>query len=189
MEHVHRVNCQLQWFDCAFSWSEIFAQHAFDLERIFLDLVLILTLFAIAIEEGPSQPLLNIITPDVFDLCTFEPALDELVWICHLGFDVVEKLTSLFLGARSRMDSCVLEVPPIRKEEASPEERFCDKPELDCWHHAKRCGRIHRDNDTVQKAQGCNVVQDKYENADEGILCRGGPKHASGCQTRWQIVR
>jgi hypothetical protein len=116
MKHVHRVNCQPQRFYFALPWSKISAQHALDLERIFLDLVLILSFFPIAIEEGPGQPLFNVFTSDISNVCTLEPASNVLLRVCHLGLDAIEKLASLFLRAWRRMDGCVLEVPPIRNE-------------------------------------------------------------------------
>ncbi|GAB7334649.1 hypothetical protein MBLNU13_g06607t1 [Cladosporium sp. NU13] len=75
------------------------AQHGLDLERVFLDLVFILSFFPIAIEEGPGQSLFNMLTENnVLDFCTFEPASDTLLRIWGLSLDIVHKLAKLFLG-------------------------------------------------------------------------------------------
>jgi hypothetical protein len=92
MKHVHRVNCQPQRFYFALPWPEMFAQHALDFGRIFLDLVLILSFFPIAIEEGPGQPLFNICTSDIFNVCTLEPASNVLLRVCHLGLEQSKSL-------------------------------------------------------------------------------------------------
>jgi hypothetical protein len=68
------------------------------MERMFLDLVLIIPFFSVAIENGPDQPLRDNCAFDIITMCNPEPALGVLLKICHLSVDAIHKLSSLFLG-------------------------------------------------------------------------------------------
>jgi hypothetical protein len=68
------------------------------MERMFLDLVLIIPFFSVAIEIGPDQPLRENCVFDIITMCNLEPVLGVLLKICHLSVNAIYKLSSLSLG-------------------------------------------------------------------------------------------
>jgi hypothetical protein len=68
------------------------------MERMFLDLVLIIPFFSVAIENGPDQSPRDNCAFNIITMCNPESALGLLLKICHLSVDAIHKLSSLFLG-------------------------------------------------------------------------------------------